>query len=104
MRSILTNQICFDEFNSRKNSHLVFGILFCIILTALAAVESKAQGFGISKIESSLYYKRPPKVYLINPTIFAQFYSKASLDPGLPDQMRDSLAMIVRSKSSRLKL
>ena len=104
MRSILTNQICFNEFDSKKNSPLVFGILFCIILTALAAVESKAQGFGISKIESSLYYRRPPKVYLTAPTIFAQFYSKPSLDPGLPDRMRDLLAMIVRSNSSRLKL
>ncbi len=99
MRSILTNQTS----DSRKNSRLVFGILFCIILTTLAAVESKAQGFGISKIESSLYYKRPPKVYLTTPTVFAQFHSTPSLDPRLPDRMRDLFAMIVRSKSSRLK-
>jgi len=100
MRSILTSRTRFKEFDNEQFSRLILGILFCIILTT----ESKAQGFGISKIESSLYYKRPPKIYLITPTIFAQFYSKASFDPNLPGRMRDLLATIVRAKSPRLKL
>ncbi len=104
MRSILASRTRFNGFAGKKKSHFVSVILFFIIPTTLAAVESKAQGFGISKMESSLYYKRPPKIYLTAPTIFAQFYSKPALDQSLPDRMRDLLAMIVRSKSSRLKL
>ena len=104
MRSILTNRTFFNEFNSKKRSRLVLGVLFSVILTTLAAAPSKAQGFGISKMEASFYYKRPPKIHLINPTIFAQFYSKVSLDPRLPDRMGELLASVVRSKSSRLKL
>lgn len=78
--------------------------LLTLVLSALTAPSSLAQGFGRSKITTTLSVKTPPRIYLVGTDIQIKISSKANVNPRVLQRLQDRLEITLPKYDWRLNV
>jgi hypothetical protein len=101
--NVLTKTSATPQLTSSQFRFFIVALL-TLVLSALIAPSTLAQGFGRSKITTTLSVKTPPRIYLVGTDIQIKISSKANINPRALQRLQDRLEITLPKYDWRLNV